>query len=90
METRTVSPSKALEFQVLLQAAKAGKLKVGPAHYKVEAKGEMLLVDPVNSEPFIFVAPATVFAFPVKPGSGTDHLKQRMLAGLHFEQLAAA
>lgn len=89
METRTVSKAKGLELQALLSAARAGKLKNNPAHYKLEGKGDVLLVDPVNSEPFVFVAPATVHVFPYKPGSGTDHLCQRTEADLWFQRLTS-
>lgn len=90
METRTVSSSKALELQALLKLAKAGTLKFRPAHHKIAASGDVMLVDPVNGEPFVYVAPATVHVFPSKPGSGTDHLRQRTLAGLTFEQFSSA
>jgi hypothetical protein len=88
MDTRIVSPSRAQELQVVLKAAKAGTLKCGQALHKVEAQGNVMLVDPVNGEPFIFVAPETVHVFQSKPGSGTDHLRQRTLAGMLFEQLS--
>lgn len=90
METLTVSSTKALELQALLNLARAGRLKVGPAHHNVEASGDLLLVDPVNGDPFVFAAPSTVHVFRSKPGSGTDHLLQRIKASLCFEQLSTA
>ena len=89
METRTVSTMKALELQTTLSVAKTGRLKVGQAHHKIEVKGNAMLVDPVNGDPFVFFAPNTVHVFTSKPGSGTDHLRQRTLAGQWFQQIAA-
>jgi len=43
----------------------------------------------VNGDPFVFFAPNTVHVFTSKPGSGTDHLRQRTLAGQWFQQIAA-
>lgn len=88
MESRTVSSSKALELQALLSAAKAVKLQAGSPYHKLEAEGNILLVDPVNGDPFVFVAPATVHVFPFKLGSGTDHLRQRIKADQLFQQLS--
>lgn len=90
METRTLPPMAALKLQSTLNLANAHKLQAGPEHYKIEVCGDMLLVDPVNADPFVFVAPATVHVFASQPGSGTDHLRQRMLADALFRQLADA
>lgn len=90
METDTVSTTKALELQALLNVVQAGRLKAGPAHHKVEARGALLLVDPVNGDPFVFAAPSTVHVFRSKPGSGTDHLRQRIEASLCFQRLSTA
>lgn len=46
-----------------------------------------MLVEPLNSAPYVFVLPKTVHEFKFEPGSGTDHLRQRMLAGLFFSGL---
>ncbi len=89
-EARSVSTTKALELQALLTVAKSNKLQIGPAYYKIEAKGDALLVDPVNGEPFVFVAPTTVVVFPFKRGSGTDHLRQRIRADQCFQRLSKA
>lgn len=88
METRTVSATKALELQATLNVVKSGKLKSSPHHYKLEVAGDALLVDPVNGDPFVFVAPDTVHVFQHQPGSGTDHLRQRIKASLWFGELA--
>ena len=90
METRAVSSFKALELQAVLAAVKSGRLKVGPAHYKIEADGDVMLVDPVNGDPYVFVAPNTVHIFQFKPGSGTDHLRRRIDAEQWFQKLSQA
>ena len=90
METRTVSPTKALELKATLNVAKAGRLKGSPAHHKIAAQGNTMLVDPVNGDPFVFTAPNTVYVFESKPGSGTDHLRQRINAELWFQKLSLA
>ncbi len=90
METQILSEMRARELNTVLQVAKEGRLKFQPAHHNVEVRGNLMLVDPVNGTPFVFEAPVTVHSFPSKPGSGTDHLRQRTAAALFFEQLAAA
>lgn len=88
MDTHTVSTVKALELQSLLSNVKNGAVKKD-AFYSIKANGDHLLVDPVNGEPFVFVAPRTVHVFPVKKGSGTDKLRQRIAADYFFDRLAA-
>ncbi len=90
METRVVSKLKALELQAVVNAAKSGRLKVGPEHHKIEVNGEVMLVDPVNGAPFVFVAPNTVHIFQFKLGSGTDHLRRRIDASQCFQKLSHA
>jgi len=88
METHTVSSTKALELQATLKIVKSGRLKVAPDLHQIIVKDNAMLVDPVNDEPFVFVAPNTVHVFRSKPGSGTDHMRQRIAAELWFQQLA--
>lgn len=87
MKIEQASSFRAAKLQALLNAAQAGQLRVGPEFHNVKAKPNALLVDAVNADPFVFVPPATVHTFESKRGSGTDHLRQRMLAGVFFEGL---
>jgi len=48
----------------------------------------LLLVDPVNDDPWIFIAPDTRFVFDCILHDGTDHLRQRTNASLCFARLA--
>jgi len=87
METRTVSAPRALELQAVLSAVQVGKVKLSESMLALKAKGNIMLVDPLNGDPFVFVAPDTVHVFQSKPGSGTDHIRQRINADLHFQRL---
>lgn len=49
--------------------------------------GVAMLVEPVNDHPFVFVPPNVVHKFEGAPGSGTDHLRQRMLACIFFRNV---
>lgn len=49
--------------------------------------GLAMLVEPVNGAPYVFVLPNSVHTFEPERGSGTDHLRQRMLAGIFFRQV---
>lgn len=86
METRQVSQMKALELTALLNRA-SNNAPVGEGFYAIKHKPGVLLVDAINRDPFIFVVPDTVHEFVSKPGSGTDHLRQRMLAGQFFDSI---
>ena len=86
METRKVSQMKALELTALLNRA-SNNAPVGEGFYAIKHKPGVLLVDAMNRDPFVFVAPDTVHEFVSQPGSGTDHLRQRMLAGQFFDSL---
>ncbi|MBP8275575.1 MAG: hypothetical protein KAX55_01605 [Propionivibrio sp.] len=86
METRKVSQMKALELTALLNRA-SNNAPVGEGFHAIKHKPGVLLVDAMNRDPFVFVAPDTVHEFVSQPGSGTDHLRQRMLAGQFFESL---
>lgn len=72
------------------------KLQANPAllpagyHSATVEPGVAMLVEPVNDHPFVFVPPTTVHMFESAPGSGTDHLRQRMLAGLFFRGVVDA
>ena len=49
-----------------------------------------MLVEPVNADPLVFVAPGTVHEFTSQRGNGTDKLRQRALAGMFFERICEA
>ena len=48
-----------------------------------------MLVEPVNGHPFVFLLPNTICQFESEPGNGTDKIRQRMQAGLFFDQTVA-
>lgn len=88
METKEVPASEAAQLQRVLDAMNAGTLKIGPEFHSIKAKPGAMLVDMINSDPYVFVPPATVHVFESRPGSGTDHLRQRTLADQFFDALA--
>lgn len=53
-------------------------------HSATVERGVAMLVEPLNSDTFVFVPPTTVHKFPAQPGSGTDKLRQRILASQFF------
>lgn len=53
---------------------------------KVE-EGVAMLVDPINGYPMVFVAPDIVREFKYVEGSGSDHLRQRTLAKMFFDNV---
>lgn len=58
--------------------------------YKVEHTEGILLVDPINGNPFIFQFPTVISRYSSdKPASGTEKLVMRVKAGLMFETLVA-
>lgn len=48
-----------------------------------------MLVEPINTNTYVFVSPDTVHEFDHEKGNGTDHLRQRILAGVFFAELVA-
>lgn len=64
------------------------KTPAGVSSIQIEA-GYGALVDPVNACPYIFVLPDLVHEFPFEPGSGTDHLRQRIKSKIAFEELVS-
>ena len=62
------------------------KTPAGVNSIRIES-GYGALVDPVNSCPYIFVLPDLVHEFSFEPGSGTDHLRQRIKSGVEFTEL---
>jgi hypothetical protein len=56
-------------------------------HQALVEPGVAMLVEPLNDHAFVFVPPNTVHQFASEPGSGTDHLRQRIHAGLFFQSL---
>jgi hypothetical protein len=64
------------------------KLPEGYYSARVEP-GLGMLVEPVNGHAFVFLLPNTICQFESEPGSGTDKLRQRIHAGLFFDQTVA-
>ncbi|MGV2866348.1 hypothetical protein [Achromobacter sp. AGC39] len=91
MRTEILSQHTAQKCAALLAAAEKGLTFASFAAaglHEVKHTEKMLLVDPVNDDPWIFIAPDTRFVFDSIPHSGTDHLRQRTNASLCFERLA--
>jgi len=88
MKTLTISQDHAIKLihtMDVLHAAPA-KLPSG-CHSATIEPGVAMLMEPINNDAFVFVPPNTVFEFDSEPRSGTDHLRQRILAGVFFNQL---
>lgn len=66
--------------------ANPGRLPFGYHSATVEP-GLAMLVEPLNGDPYVFVLPNTVHKFEAERGSGTDQLRQRMLAGIFFRNV---
>jgi hypothetical protein len=43
-----------------------------------------MLIEPINGNPVVFLKSGDVHTFPYEAGSGTDHLRQRILASMFF------
>lgn len=69
-------------------AADPKKLPHGYHSATVEP-GVSMLVEPVNDHTYVFVLPNTLHLFECEAGSGTDRLRQRMLASIFFNQVVA-
>lgn len=87
MKTIELEQGLAYRHQFTLDCATQGKLRAGEAFHGFECSDAALLVDPVNGNPTVYVAPSTLHVFESKRGDGTDHLRQRMLAKLFFDQV---
>lgn len=85
MRTVVLDQGMAYRHHFTLHCAQQGKLRAGEAFYGFRYSDRALLVEPVNGNPTVFVAPNTLHVFEVKPGSGTDKLRQRIEAQLFFE-----
>lgn len=88
MVVRKVSEFRALELQSLMKAAQLGGSLNTPGVEKILACDGAMMVDLLNSDPYVFVMPDTVHIFKSAPGSGTDHLRQRIKAEKFFHEVA--
>lgn len=89
MISRQIPEHKALALRSLLQATLAGHPVQKDGFFSIQAKKDVLLVEPVNSAPYIFRSPDVVFIFESKPGSGTDFLRQRVIAQNFFDNITS-
>lgn len=91
MQTRTVNQQRGdtLAKSMLTFHLKPKSIPEGYHSVTVEP-GVAMLVEPLNAETYIFVLPNVVHQYESIPGSGTDKLKQRMLAAQHFSQIVDA
>lgn len=87
MQTTVISGSRAAVLQVILDNADKQICPLPPQFHNIRSSAKAMLVVPVNANPFIFVTPNTVHTFEAKAGSGTDMLRQRMLAEVFFDDL---
>lgn len=88
MNVTVVDPQRAADLAYAMKRVHADPLSLPPGFYSAKAApGVALLVDPINGAPFVFLPPSTVCVFEPQPGSGTDKLRQRMLAGVYFDQV---
>lgn len=91
MGTTTSTSVDQLRADILKDAmekllANPGRLPEGYFSATVEP-GVAMLVEPLNKAPFVFVLPNSVHTFEPDRGSGTHHLRQRILAGIFFRQV---
>jgi hypothetical protein len=87
MKTIKLEQGLAYRHQFTLDCAKQGKLRAGSAFHGFKYSDRALLVDPINGAPTVYVSPSTLVVFDSKPGDGTDHLRQRILAEAFFGQI---
>ncbi|TBR75376.1 MAG: hypothetical protein EPN64_13110 [Burkholderiaceae bacterium] len=90
MKTIVLDQGMACRHHFTLHCAQQGKLRAGEAFYGFKYSDHALLVEPVNGNPTVFVAPNTLHVFEATPGSGTDKLRQRIVAQLFFERVEDA
>lgn len=65
--------------------------KLPPGYDAVNIEPDFgMLVEPTNGAPYVFLLPNVVHEFVYQAGSGTDKLRQRMLAGIFFSDLVEA
>lgn len=83
MRTIALSAAEAQSQIIVHERIRAGEPVPDTCH-GIETSDTAMLVDPINSSPYIFSMPATIIAFDFKPGDGTDHIRQRALAATHF------
>lgn len=93
---------QAMRFQFAMDAAHAGKLKVGADVHRFKYRHDVaaLLVEPVNEQPFVVIGAYdeagnarfdrfVIHTFGERSSSGTDFLRARIAAGLFFENIKA-
>lgn len=82
-----------LRGDILVDAMKklhADPRRLPEAYYAATVVPDVgMLVEPVNGDPYVFLVPNTVHTFESRPGSGTDHLRQRMEASIFFRGVIA-
>ncbi|MFK4705705.1 hypothetical protein ABIC83_002544 [Roseateles asaccharophilus] len=90
MDTRQVDDFRGVALKQSMDALLENPRQL-PAgfHAATVVAGVGMLVEPFNSAPYVFVPPKTVHEFTYERGSGTDHLRQRMLAGVFFNSMVA-
>jgi len=88
MNTFTVDQHRAASLQAAMVALHADPKKTPADFYSATVEpGVAMLVESINADPYVFLPPTTVVEFDSIKGSGTDKLRQRMLAGVFFSQL---
>lgn len=87
MQTRKVDQLRADILRDAMERISAGAARVPDDCYSVRTKPGAMLVDPVNRDPFVYVAPDVVHEFESIPRSGTDKLRQRTRAAIFFDSL---
>lgn len=88
LEIELLDERQASNMCLALNEQILGKIAVNACFNSVKHCDNALLVDVVNVAPFVFVKPATRYVFQFAFGSGTDHMRQRILAKLFFDTVA--
>ena len=96
MTIKNITPDKSHSLGALMReiSLKGKKDSHGRSHgahatcYSITTFGDVaMLVEPINSAPFIFLPPCSVKEFECEPGSGTDKLRKRLSASLAFDSI---
>ncbi|MEJ6002786.1 hypothetical protein [Paucibacter soli] len=88
MKVSQVDNYRSIALRQSMSELHANPRKLPEGFYSATVEPEFgMLVEPVNADPYIFLAQSTAIVFESVRHSGTDFLRQRMLAGVHLNSL---
>jgi hypothetical protein len=84
--SRVAEPHEVVRLKGLMERLEANpEITFLDCHEVRSELGVAVLVDQMNTDPYVFVCPNSVHTFSGAPGSGTDHLRARIAATQFFE-----